>query len=294
MFIITNRKISQKVGGFKIFKKTPNPKCSNELRLLELMNPKEDEKEFVLLSDKLKKRKVQEIKNKFRLDIDENQEYYASLDVASRVFQKSRDEKKQILVFVHGFNNDMQDIVTKALEIENTYKVIVIIFSWPANGGGVITGTASYLSDKSDARASANALNNFFKKLYQYHALFTKAEIDNLWNKANTKYTNNPEKAKMHYVKLQKRLCDVSINLLCHSMGNYVLKYSTIPSDTELSKPIFDNICLVAPDTNNKDHRTWVEKIEAKSNLYIVIRLLSKVTKHFSISIQSYKYQQSS
>jgi len=271
MFIITNRKISQKAGGFKIFKKTPNPTGPNELRLLELVNPQSDSKRFVLLDNKLNKQKVQEIKDEFNLDIDENKNHYASLEVASRIFKKARDEKKQILVFVHGYNNDMQDTVKKALKIESTYNVIVIIFSWPANGGGVIIGTASYLSDKADARASADAMNLFFKKLHHYHTIFTKAEIDKLWIKAHNKHKNNPEKAKMRYVELQRKLCNITINLLCHSMGNYVLKYATVPSDTQLTTPIFNNICLVAADTNNKNHKDWVEKIETRSNLYIVI-----------------------
>jgi hypothetical protein len=54
-------------------------------------------------------------------------------------------------------------------------------------------------------------------------------------------------------------------------MGNYLLKYATLPNHGQLRKPIFNNICLAAADVNNKDHKTWIENIDVKSNLYIVI-----------------------
>ena len=95
MFIITNRKISQKVGGFKIFKKTPNPTGPNELRLVELVDSQSNNKRFILLDNKLNKQKVQEIRDEFNLDIDENENHYASLEVASRIFKKARDEKNR-------------------------------------------------------------------------------------------------------------------------------------------------------------------------------------------------------
>lgn len=266
MYIVTNRKMSESVGGYEIFENTPNVKGSNELRLL-----KYEDNVFTLLDNELGIQKKTRLKEEFNLDIYEDENHYASLDVASKIFTTARKNNQQILVFTHGYNNDMKDTVTKALEIEDLYNVIVIVFSWPANGGGIVTGTASYLSDKKDARSSAGALEQFFHKLHHYHILFTEAEVDKLWIQAQNKYKNNATKAKEEYVKLQEKLCKVSINLLCHSMGNYLLKYTTMSSDMPLSMPIFDNICLVAADVNNKEHKNWVEKIQVKNNLYVVI-----------------------
>ncbi len=270
MFIVTNRKISKKKGGFDIFGKTPNSEGPNELRLLELTY-EDNGKKFILLSDKLSKKRVREIKKSYDLDIDTQEEWWASLDVACKVFDEAQSTNRQVLVYVHGYNNDMEDIVTTAEKLERSYNIIVVIFSWPANGGGFFSGTAQYLGDKSDARVSTGALNRFFDKLYNYHAMLTKAQVKSLWNKAKAKYKDNHEEARSEYAKLQQRLCKVNINLLCHSMGNYVLKYATIPSDTQMTKPIFDNICLVAADANNKEHRKWVEKIESRVNVYVVI-----------------------
>lgn len=270
MFIVTNRKISGKKGGFEMFKKTPNPKGPNELRLLDLKY-ENDNRVFTLLADRVSKKRLKEINQQYGLDLDAKVGAPASLDAACRLYDQVRDRQKQILVFVHGYNNDMEDIVITAEKLERLYDVIVVIFSWPANGGGVLSGTASYLDDKRDARVSTAALNRFFEKLHHYHAMLVEKEVEKLWAKAMKSDKKNNDKARSRYVRLQQESCRVKINLLCHSMGNYVLKYATVPSDAAMVKPIFDNVCLVAADANNKDHHRWVEKIEARSNVYIVI-----------------------
>ena len=65
--------------------------------------------------------------------------------------------------------------------------------------------------------------------------------------------------------------CGSSLNLLCHSMGNYVLKYATRPGNSSLRGLVFDNIGLVAADANNPGHETWVQCLPAKNRLYVVI-----------------------
>jgi len=38
-----------------------------------------------------------------------------------------------------------------------------------------------------------------------------------------------------------------------------------------MRKLVFDNVCMVAADANNKDHKYWVEGIQSRSGIYIVI-----------------------
>ena len=58
---------------------------------------------------------------------------------------------------------------------------------------------------------------------------------------------------------------------MCHSMGNYLLKYATRPSGSMMRKLVFDNVSMVAADANNENHRDWVEGIEARAGVYVVI-----------------------
>tara|TARA_R110001583_G_C5655889_1_gene409224 strand:+ start:2476 stop:3558 length:1083 start_codon:yes stop_codon:yes gene_type:complete len=271
MYLITNRVI-KKGKGLGIFGKTPNPSGPNELRAVNV-NKKGTGWSVEHVDNKLTTQEVKRLKDKFHLNIDEQKNWYGSLTVACELFEKAQKERKSILFFAHGYNNDVSDVLKTAYELETLYNVIVVPFTWPANGGGAISGTASYLSDKSDARASSGAFNRFVEKINFFHSLLTEAAITNIKIKVNTKYPDNknPMAASALYSQLVDKSCVVKINLLCHSMGNYLLKHSLMTSDNSTSKLVFDNICLVAADANNNRHADWVEKLDARKRVYIVI-----------------------
>ena len=170
-----------------------------------------------------------------------------------------------------GYNNDMRDIIVTAEKLEKLYNVNVNPFSWPANGGGPVSGAASYISDKRDARVSTGAFDRFVEKLQNYHEIFTLAQRGRLWKLARLEQPDNHEEARSHYARLQAKECKISINLLCHSMGNYLLKYATKPSGSLMRKLVFDNVCMVAADANSKNHRDWVEGMQSRSGIYVVI-----------------------
>ena len=269
MFFITNRQIDTSKHGYEKFTKHPNAKGPNELQAVEITGvttPK-----FKLLKDQLSVTEVKRFKNKFNLDIDENSPHYASLTVACRVFEQARKSCKNVLLYVHGYNNDIKDVYSTAREIERLYDVIVVTFTWPANGGGALSGTLSYLADKRDARASQDALNRCIDLVGKYHALLTMAARSALEERASKRFISNPTKQREYLSELIKKDCDLSVSLLCHSMGNYVFKYALTSSLAESRKLIFDNIILVAADANNELHREWVEKLQVRNSIYITI-----------------------
>lgn len=193
MYVITNRKISSS-KGLKCFGKTPNTKGPNELRLIKV---EEVNGEWLTtpVDDKLSTKKVSKLKSKYHLDIDTSIPWYGSLEVACQLFEQAKQEKKSILFFVHGYNNDIHDILNAAEEIKQLYNVIVVPFSWPANGGGAISGTASYLSDKSDARASAGALNRTVRIIQQLHSILTRSMQLKNQKEAKQRHPQNPNAA---------------------------------------------------------------------------------------------------
>jgi len=269
MFFITNRQFDTSKRGYEKFTKHPNAKGPNELQAIEITgvtSPK-----FKLLNDRLPVTEVKRLKNKFNLAIDESEPHYASLTVACRVFERARKECKNVLLYVHGYNNDIKDVYNTAREIERLYDVIVVTFTWPANGGGALSGTLSYLADKRDARASQDALNRCIDLVGKYHALLTLAARNKLIERASKKHLDNPTKQREYLSELIKRDCDLSVSLLCHSMGNYVLKHALASSLAESRKLIFDNIILAAADTNNKNHNRWVEQLQVRHSVYITI-----------------------
>ena len=167
MYVITNRKLREE-KGLGVFGETPNSNGPLELRLLKVLR-RDDTWQTSEVDDLLFVDEVKSLKKKFNLNIDVTQEWHGSLRVACELFERSREEKKSILLFVHGYNNDVEDVLITAAKLEETHGVIAVPFTWPANGGGALTGTIAYKSDKSDARASEGALNRTVEKIQFFH-----------------------------------------------------------------------------------------------------------------------------
>lgn len=272
MYVVTNRKVNARKEGLDVFGNTPNTVGPNELRLVKVTK---QGSHYIteLLTDKLTQAEVRELKRRHALDIDEREDWYASLQVACDLMEQAAREKRHLLIYVHGYNNDMKDVLGTAETLEALYNVIVLPFSWPANGGGAVSGTADYLDDKQDARVSMGALNRFFEKVQIYHEKLTEARREAFWQQALAEDggRGNREAIQARFTQLLAEDCKVTLNLICHSMGNYVLKYALQPSAAAAAKLIFDNVSLVAADTNNAAHETWVQRIQFRNRLYVVI-----------------------
>lgn len=269
MYVITNRKLN-KGKGLGIFGKIPSPSGPLELRLVKVSKQGRTW-DVSVFGDRLSLIQVKALKKKFSLNIDIKQPWHGSLRVACELFERARAEKKSILFFVHGYNNDVNDILKTADQLEKAHGVIVVPFTWPANGGGAVTGLASYKSDKSDARASEGALNRVVDKIQFFHNLLVAARKQTLQMRAAEKHKNNPQAAQALFARLMSAECPATLNLLCHSMGNYVLKKTLLNGANATSKLVFDNICLVAADANNEHHANWVNKLDVRKRIYVVI-----------------------
>ncbi len=270
MYVVTNRSMKMSADGLNAFGATPNPRGPNELRIVSVER-KSGRYDINLLRDKLSQQCVRDLATSHELALDTDQPWYASLQLACALFSRARREKKHILVFVHGYNNDVKDVIETATELEQRYNVIVVPFTWPANGGGALSGTAAYLDDKQDARTSAGALNRFVGKLGYYHELLTRSRCARFMDKAEARHPDNPERAREYYMQLVDRDCKVSLNILCHSMGNYLFKYALKPNNSALAQLIFDNVNLVAADTNNEQHPAWLERVQVRNRVCVVI-----------------------
>jgi esterase/lipase superfamily enzyme len=271
MYLVTNRVVSNG-STIKAFGDAPSPKGPNELRIVEV-NKEDKQWKVSAVKDNLTPTQIKKLAKDYDLNIDTALPWHGSLKVACKLFKQAKDENKAILFFVHGYNNDVDDVLRAAEQLEELYNLIVVPFTWPANGGGAISGTASYLSDKADARASSGAFNRFVGKIQYFHTLLSEANLNSIKQKVEAKYEgkDNPMAAAALYSELVQKVCKVKINLLCHSMGNYLLKHSLMTSDNATSDLVFDNINLVAADTNNKNHANWVDSIDVRNRIHVVI-----------------------
>jgi esterase/lipase superfamily enzyme len=132
------------------------------------------------------------------------------------------------LVFIHGYNVSFLEALDAGASLAAQIKIDdkplnVVVFSWPSEGTAV--PYMSYYSDREDARACGPALARTYLKLFDFLA-----GLD------------------------AKDYCGRSLHLLCHSMGNYVLRHglqALIAKEPNRLVRFFTEIILAAPDEDD-------------------------------------------
>jgi len=159
-----------------------------------------------------------------KLSKDQDRSQLGSRAVFGELFE---DMKKGVdtMVFIHGYNVSFEAALVTGAQIQTKYKgtkgLNVVVFSWPSDGS--MLPILAYKSDRSDARASAPGFARALMKLEEF--------LD--------KVRRGGE-------------CKAQINLMCHSMGNYVLRNGIQDVRKREALPrLFDHIFLMAAD---EDH----------------------------------------
>jgi len=261
MYLVTNRNVNEGKKGVDLLADKPNEKGPNELRLIEATRSGANWR-LKAMPDILTDEQKQE------LGLPIEQTCYSSHMAAIKTVARARKEKKHIVFFVHGFNNDVKSVLDRAHKLEKLYNVIVVPFTWPANGGG-IHGVASYRDDKRDAYISKGALDRTLEFMHTHLREISEEFQLRLWAQAQEKHPDEAELRDALYTKLLEKACPVTVNLFAHSMGNYVLKQvmkSIAAAGTHL---IFDNVLLACADTNNFDHAQWVDNIKCRRRIFV-------------------------
>ena len=164
---------------------------------------------------------------------------YPSEKLFKELQSRMRSKKgKNVVVFVHGFNTTFVEALETAHDIEKSYDVEVILFTWPSDGK-----TGRYKSDKRDAIASHLALDRTLERLSAY--------------------------MQKHITK--ENACGRGFTLMLHSMGNYLFKFLMKSTEYQGETLIFDNVILASADVNNHDHQEWVKDIQVRNRIYITI-----------------------
>jgi len=279
MFIVTNREVDETrsdVAG--AFKSIPNSRGPNELRFAEAVR---DGKKWrvSILPDQVTNEMAAEVGLQWPIDPESGEKIplYASSYVARKVLARvnptmvgQSGKGRNLVFFVHGFNNDVDAVLDRAELLETNYDVEVIAFTWPANGGGA-RGVASYKSDKRDALASTGAFDRCLGRLDEIMHGIHADYVRHVEAQASARFPDDAEKWDRFFTKQAQKWCPFSVNLMLHSMGNYLFKHLLKSSIYRGDTLIFDNVVLVAADTNNDDHAEWVDRIRCRGRTFITI-----------------------
>ena len=88
---------------------------------------------------------------------------------------------------------------------------------------------------------------------------------------ANQRFGDDADAWDAFYTEKSEKWCPFTINLVLHSMGNYLFKCLMTSSVYHARDLIFDNVVMVAADTNSEHHADWVEEIPARKRVFITI-----------------------
>lgn len=159
------------------------------------------------------------------LSADAGKQVYGSRKVFAEL-KTAMAAGSDTLVFIHGYNVNFHHALDYGFALQKTYGVArplnVVVFTWPSDGS--MMPLLAYRDDRTDARLSAAAFARGLAKLNDMLK-----EID------------------------RGEACGGRIHLMCHSMGNFVLRngiQAVIKSLGALPR-LFDEIFLMAAD---EDH----------------------------------------
>lgn len=272
MFLITNRDVDEARTDLKAFGERPNKLGPNELRLAECTKSGGKWRVRVLpdtcTPDMLEAAGLAPAKK--------GEPVYASRYVANRLLLRMQARLKKerrapaLVFFVHGYNNDVEAVLERAAAFEKLYGVEVVTFSWPANGGG-LRGVASYLSDKRDALLSVGALDRAILKLDAYLKEINAERRARLEAAASRANGDDAAGWDEDFARAMRAECPFTVNLVLHSMGNYLFKHYLGSSTYGGNRLVFDNVILVAADANNPGHTEWLDRVQCRRRVYVTI-----------------------
>lgn len=146
------------------------------------------------------------------------------------------DGERNCVFFVHGHNQNLRKNLEKCAELES-YGVDVVAFSWPSRPGGFLV--SKYQRSRRAAELSAPALDRAFEKLIGY------------------------------FQELKDEPCNISFNLVIHSLGNYVFQNFVEGRLLNGETRLFDNILLHQADVDSEGHGRWVSKLRYARRIYV-------------------------
>lgn len=165
------------------------------------------------------------------------------------VLRRCKAYKRNCLFFVYGYNKPFSETLEQGWKLQTKYDLEVVLFSWPSNTGGF--PIQEYKSVKRVARSSTGAIDASFEKIAKY--------------------------MKMPFNKDILISCNVSLNLMTYSMGNFMFQSYIEGSTYDDETRIFSNVILCQADCDNERHERWVDSIQVGKRVYITINENDKI-----------------
>jgi hypothetical protein len=162
------------------------------------------------------------------------------LDSAAFLSEISEIKKQDWVLYVHGDGKTFEQAVNRGLIIQNTYKIRVIVFSWPSKD-----------LNKKGIENFKNSYQNIEKSINHFISIL---RIISCLRNSNTDF-----------------LHDNKFSLFIHSLGNYYLECMVNNNLLlESQSLLFDNVIINAAAVEQKNHNKWIEQLLFQKNIFII------------------------
>lgn len=157
-------------------------------------------------------------------------------EVAENEFQNDfmKRKHKNFLFYIHGYGKSLEDVIKRAVEMQQAYDVYVIFFYWPYKQPS---------GRKSNLFESHRNIENSMKEFRYFLTLQS---------------------------KLQHNCSKSNYTLLAHSLGNYFLKFFPGYQFNDNSNFWFNNVILNSAAVNTKGHEKWLSKLNIQDHIYVI------------------------
>lgn len=150
------------------------------------------------------------------------------------------EKKKNCVFYIHGYDTNFQESLSQGWALQERYGIGIVLFSWASNPGGFID--EEYKKAKQIAVESSRAIDLTLEKLGRYMREDTDGDCGG-----------------------------ISLNLLIHSLGNYLFqKFVESPLFAGETR-IFTNLILHQADVASKEHEVWVNKLQCARRVYVTL-----------------------
>ncbi|MEM7772289.1 MAG: alpha/beta hydrolase [Cyanobacteria bacterium P01_A01_bin.37] len=166
-----------------------------------------------------------------------------SRQLFEKIVQKTKDGEltSEWVFYIHGYNQSFRKTLEASWDLEQTYGVNVIVFSWVANPGGFVL--SEYKKARQAAKASSNAVDHSLEQLGTYLTGFIE-ELEDL---------------------------DVGISLLVHSLGNFLVEQFVRSPVFSGETRIFENVIFHQPDVDHANHTEWIDRVVYGRRIYVTL-----------------------
>ena len=169
-----------------------------------------------------------------------------------KLVKRCSANKSNCVFYVHGYNKPFPETLEQAWLLQERYAVEVVLFSWPSNTGG--PPPTEYREARRNAQASFGAFDSLLEKF----AIYLRE-----WQ------------SPMDEDALLK--CGITINIMTHSLGNYLFEHYVLSTAYQAETRIFTNVVLSQADVNSVDHTKWLDKIVAGQRVSVTINENDKI-----------------